>query len=84
MIFITDLFICWFTSISLLFRCPTDFWTGEVTQGSLEHVKCDVTDLTSLTRAMKGAAAVIHTGEARIWKKLGALQVEIFIMLIIS
>lgn len=40
---------------------PDDFWTGEVSQGSLEHVMCDVTDLTSLTRLMKGAAAVIHT-----------------------
>ncbi|XP_063600059.1 short-chain dehydrogenase/reductase family 42E member 1-like [Penaeus indicus] len=40
---------------------PDDFWTADVTEGSLEHVKCDVTDLTSLTRLMKGAAAVIHT-----------------------
>ncbi|ROT74082.1 hypothetical protein C7M84_007438, partial [Penaeus vannamei] len=40
---------------------PDDFWTGEVSQGSLEHVMCDVTDLASLTRLMKGAAAVIHT-----------------------
>ncbi|XP_042864501.1 short-chain dehydrogenase/reductase family 42E member 1-like [Penaeus japonicus] len=40
---------------------PDGFWPGEVKQGSLEHVECDVTDLTSLTRLMKGAAAVIHT-----------------------